>query len=141
MFFLRPGLGYWGGGKAGRACFLGIDHTAIAVADAARSQGFYAGLGFSVAGGSLNAGPEQERLDAVAADRVRVVALAPPEAPPHVELLAYAAGARRPMPADTRPDDIWATRTVLAATGIAGPVLLRDPDGHALQLMPAGEGA
>ena len=116
--------------------FLGIDHTAIAVSDTARSAGFYTNLGFSVAGGSHNAGPEQERLDAVAADQVRVVALEPPQAPPHVELLGYEVGSRRPMPKDTRPSDVWATRTVLDATGLEAAALLRDPDGHMLQVTP-----
>src|SRR3954452_14664159 len=49
---------------AGDRLFLGIDHTAIAVADTERSLAFYRDrLGLKVAGESDNHGPEQERLN------------------------------------------------------------------------------
>ena len=138
LLHFPPGQGEAVWHRAEGGPFLGIDHTAIAVSDPDRSALFYGDLGLSVAGGSHNAGPEQERLDDVAADRVRVVPLTPPETPPHVELLGYEAGRRRPMPADTRADDIWATRTVLGATALDGPKLRHDPDGHFLLLIPEG---
>lgn len=110
----RPGL------------FLGIDHTAITVADTERAVAFYAGLGFRVASRGLNRGPEQARLDAVDDPVVEVTGLTPPGgAAPHLELLCYRAPGTVPSPcADGSP---LATRIVLA-----GGSNLRDPDGHRL---------
>lgn len=135
------------------APFLGIDHTAMAVGDAAGVQAFLAGLGFRAVGVTANEGVGQERLDDVAGDRCRVVPMMPPEAPPHLELLAYETGTRRPMPDGTRGDDIWSTRVwieVAAPSGddLPGAValpggnraaLVRDPDGHAFVLVEPGE--
>ena len=135
--------------------FLGIDHTAVSVSDPARSAAFFAGLGLTARDGSLNAGPEQERLDDVDGDTCRVVPLSPPEAPPHVELLGYRTGQRRPMPAGTRGDDIWATRVWIEVASLSGDGLTRaaalpgglraalvhDPDGHAVVLLENGEPA
>ncbi len=129
--------------------FLGIDHTAIAVGDAAEVRAFYEGLGLVAGDGSHNHGPEQERLDDVAADRVAVVPLMLPVQPPHVELLGYEVGLRRPMPPDTRADDIWSTRMWIEAESLAGAAVdrvavfedgtralpVRDPDGHAVVLV------
>ena len=145
-------------GEAGM--FLGVDHSAIAVSDAARSARFYEVLGFSKASAGINRGREQERLDDAPGVVVDVVGLAPGEVvTPHVELLGYRApGDARPMPADAVPDDILATRLVLAVAGrdrvVAGlpadarlvsrrtgrteRVVLRDPDGHLLELVDAG---
>ena len=125
--------------------FLGIDHTAIAVGGADAAQAFYAGLGLSAAQGSHNRGIGQRRLDAVAGDRVAVVPMGLAEAPPHLELLAYAVGTRRPMPVDSRADDVWATRVWMGAEGLSREgstmlddgsraVLVHDPDGHAIVL-------
>ena len=135
--------------------FLGIDHTALSVSDPSRTAAFFAGLGLAAEGGSLNAGPEQERLDDVDGDVCRVVPLMPPEAPPHVELLGYRAGPRRPMPEGTRGDDAWATRIWLEVASLSGDgltraaslpgglraALLHDPDGHAVVLLEYGEPA
>ena len=90
--------------------FLGIDHTAIAVGHTAEVQAFYEGLGLAPGAGSHNRGLGQERLDDVAAVRVEVVPMTLPQQPPHVELLGYEVGRRRPMPPETRADDIWSTR-------------------------------
>jgi len=106
--------------------FLGIDHTAITVADTERAVAFYAGLGFRVVSRGLNRGPEQAHLDAVDDPVVEVTGLTPPGgAPPHLELLRYHAlgTVQRPC-ADGSP---LATRIVLA-----GGSNLRDPDGHRL---------
>ncbi|WP_342148171.1 VOC family protein [Methylorubrum sp. SB2] len=110
----RPGL------------FLGIDHTAITVADTERAVAFYAGFGFSVASRGVNRGPEQARLDAVDDPVVEVTGLTPPGgAPPHLELLCYRAPGTVPRPcADGSP---LATRIVLV-----GGSNLRDLDGHRL---------
>ncbi len=119
------------------ALFLGIDHSAIAVADTAASVAFYQGrLGLTVTARSLNRGIEQERLDDTPGAVVEVTALAPADpASPHLELLCYREPAGgRPMPAGGRDSDIAATRLVFEG----GRGALRDPDGHRLALTPAG---
>lgn len=145
---------------------LGIDHSAISVADTDRSVTFYQGLGFQRLGGTLNSGPEQDKLDDIQAAQVEVTALAPPRSStPHIELLCYRDSHYRNVPArpSPRPDtnDIAATRLVLTAANgeiidalcdehrgavISGPVpfdsgtrraMLRDPDGHLLCLEAA----
>ena len=94
--------------------FLGIDHTAIAVGDIGSSRRFYDGaLGLRETALSHNAGPEQARLDALAADRVDVVALSPRQQTPHLELLAYRTGLRRSLPDPARAGDVALTRTIL----------------------------
>ena len=132
--------------------FLGIDHTAVAVGDAGSAQAFFEGLGLTAGAASHNRGIEQERLDDVAGDRCRVIPMRPPEAPPHVELLAYETGSRRPLPEHTRADDIWATRVWIdvAALPAGDPsqvVMLpsgrraarrHDPDGHLVVLVEDG---
>jgi len=129
--------------------FLGIDHTAIAVGDTADVRAFYEGLGLAAGAGSHNRGPEQERLDDVAAVRVEVVPMMLPVRPPHVELLGYEVGRRRPMPPDTRADDIWATRIWFEVDSLDGAAVdraavfddgtralhLSDPAGHAVVLV------
>jgi catechol 2,3-dioxygenase-like lactoylglutathione lyase family enzyme len=108
------------------AVFLGVDHTAIAVADLGVSQRWYEARGFSATGRSTNTGPEQDRLDGLDGVAVDIVAMAPPGAGPHLELLAY----RSPAPAPARPvgdGDVAATRTLLGGGGAA-----TDPDGHRL---------
>lgn len=148
---------------AGRL-FLGIDHTAIVVADTAASLRFYRDLlGLRVAGGSENHGPEQERLGNVFGARLRITALRAP-AGPGVELLEYLTpGDGRPMPADVRASDLvhWQVRLVVddvarvaqraaaqrgwlvspGAIALPGDelgfrlgTLVRDPDGHAVQV-------
>jgi catechol 2,3-dioxygenase-like lactoylglutathione lyase family enzyme len=133
------------------ALTVGIDHSAISVADAGRSAAFYGDvLGLSVASREVNRGPEQERLDAVPGAVVDVVALAPPDAAtPHVELLGYREPRGRPIPADLRANDVAATRLIFETdeipalakalgvedrlVGPGAPYLLgRDPDGHLL---------
>ena len=117
---------------------LGLDHSAISVGDTQASLDFYRGLGFSVLSRSINTGPEQARLDAVAEPRVTVTGLAPPGAPtPHLELLCYAGPfARAGLTCDDH--DIAATVLVFsgadAPPGEDAPRRLRDPDGHRLLL-------
>jgi catechol 2,3-dioxygenase-like lactoylglutathione lyase family enzyme len=144
--------------------FLGIDHTAIVVADTEASLRFWRDrLGLRIAGESENWGAEQERLNAVFGARLRITTLRA-AAGPGVELLEYLAPRDgRPYPADARPNDLvhWhttlqvadaetAARALRAAGSTfvsAGPVrlpdghlgfsrafLARDPDGHAVQL-------
>jgi catechol 2,3-dioxygenase-like lactoylglutathione lyase family enzyme len=139
-----------------RGLFQGIDHSAIAVCDAASSAAFYVRvMGFRIGAQSENRGLEQHRLDAIAGDDVDVVALLPRHAPPHLELLGYRAGSRRPRPAGEGPADMLATRTFIAS-GALGPqaagvierrgdwdgrpaAALRDPDGHVVVMVERSE--
>jgi catechol 2,3-dioxygenase-like lactoylglutathione lyase family enzyme len=114
---------------------LGIDHSAINVADSAASIAFYEGLGLHVAARSLNTGPEQERLDAVNHAQVEVTALEPEQTTPHVELLCYRSVTRGESTI-VRSNDVAATRLIFDVDGpsseSATPQGLIDPDGHHL---------
>lgn len=130
---------YWRAAR-GELC-LGIDHSAISVADSARSITFYRSLGFEVAARSLNQGPEQAHLDGLLDPRVEVTALTVARATPHLELLCY----RQPVPTahEVARHDIAATRLVLQTQErlSARSELRRDPDGHYLLLTGATEDA
>jgi catechol 2,3-dioxygenase-like lactoylglutathione lyase family enzyme len=146
------------------ALFLGIDHTAIVVADTEASLRFYRDvLGLAVAGGSENHGDEQAHLNGVEGAHLRITTLRAARGP-GVELLEYLAPRDgRPYPSDARPNDLlhWQTTVVAPALdeaaravratgatfvsrhpaelegsslGHARAVLVRDPDGHALLL-------
>jgi catechol 2,3-dioxygenase-like lactoylglutathione lyase family enzyme len=142
--------------------YLGIDHSAIVVADTATSVAFYGALGFRVSGSSLNRGAEQERLDGLPGAEVEVTGLeAGVGDVPHLELLRYRAPPNgRFARTEAHGNDVAATRLVLAAQPaarperpIAGPdalssperfapaasgrctAPLRDPDGHRLILV------
>ncbi len=122
---------------AGSQPFLGIDHSALAVASTARSLRFYRRLGFRVVSRSWNSGPAQSRLDGLPGARVRVTGLRfPSPAGPGLELLRYAPPGRPvpPLPANALVTD-WVT----LSAGSAGPRrdlvgLCRDPDGHRVLL-------
>jgi catechol 2,3-dioxygenase-like lactoylglutathione lyase family enzyme len=118
--------------RAGAGLTLGIDHSAIAVADAPASIEFYRHhLGLRLGSRQVNQGPEQARLDGLAEPRVDVVALAPAEASsPHLELLGYHP-ARPPAaaPGGPRTTTIW-------SGGVSTPSWLADPDGHPHLLVP-----
>jgi catechol 2,3-dioxygenase-like lactoylglutathione lyase family enzyme len=146
---------YWAS-RSGNVC-LGIDHSAISVADTAKSSAFYNRLGLQRVAGSLNTGADQQRLDDVVDAVVEVTALAPSmRATPHVELLCYRGHSDR-RKAVIQPTDVAATQLVFAVARevlddwvernggaiCGGPVLsqtrasrvlLRDPDGHLLCL-------
>ncbi len=145
LLFFPPGTGDDRWHRPDPPLFLGIDHSAIAVSDAAQVGGFYRDtLGLSVTATGVNRGPAQTRLDDIPHDVVDVLALRTEASTPHVELLGYHAGARRPMPQDAGPANIAATRlvfavdTVLDGTGVltleggAKALSLTDPDGHRL---------
>ncbi len=119
---------------------LGIDHSAISVADIARSIAFYESIGLRVSGRSRNNDPAQSRLDAVVDAVVEVTALSPAAAAPHLELLCYQ-GVESRTPLDMRPNDVAATCLLFTTecmpargTHAAISPLLRDPDGHFLSL-------
>jgi catechol 2,3-dioxygenase-like lactoylglutathione lyase family enzyme len=121
---------------ADQALFLGIDHSAVSVADAARSIAFYQRLGLRVTATSFNHGIEQQLLDGVDDPQVDVIGLAPAEPTPHVELLCYRNVARRHS--DIQPNDLFASRLIFErdASGLASleAEVLVDPDGHYLEI-------
>ena len=148
------------------ALFLGIDHTAIVVADTEASLGFYRDtLGLVVAGRSENYGTEQEHLNNVFGARLRITTLRA-AAGPGIELLEYVTpGDGRPMPTDARANDLMHWQTSLAvgnlraaaarleqrpasflspgvvdlpdaALGASSGLTVRDPDAHVLRLVP-----
>jgi catechol 2,3-dioxygenase-like lactoylglutathione lyase family enzyme len=124
---------YWQVRSQG-SLFLGIDHSAISVADGAASIEFYRSLGFRVAAHSFNSGSEQERLDSVRHAQVDVTALEPRQTTPHVELLCYRSGSRGES-CVLRSNDVAATRLVFDSDGSSAesaPQALIDPDGHRL---------
>ena len=117
-------------GGAHPALFLGIDHTAITVADTDRSVAFYRdAFNLRVVGESLNEGIEQERLSGVRGARVRITALRG-DAGPGVELLEYL------EPRDGRPGSPDASATDLAFWQIVflsgRTAVPSDPDLHAV---------
>ena len=115
---------------AGPGPFLGIDHSALAVASTARSLRFYRRLGFRVASRSWNSGPAQSRLDGLPGAQVRVTGLRfPSSAGPGLELLRYVPPGR---PAPALPVSAITTDWVTLSAGPAG--LRRDPDGHRVLL-------
>ena len=151
--------------RASERLFLGIDHTAIVVGSTRASLAFYRDLlGFRVAGESMNFGTEQEHLNNVEGARLHITGLRA-AAGPGIEFLEYLAPKDgRPFPSDARANDLvhWQT-TVLVPNAAAaaaavrrgafrlaspGPVelpdtilgfrrgfLVRDPDGHVVQLV------
>ena len=121
-------------------------------------------LGMTVAGGTLNMGPEQEYLDSLPGARARVTGMKPMAGSPGVEFLEYELpNAGRSIPLDSHPTDLWhwqttvvvpdveATAAALRPTakfvssavvtlpdktlGFSKSVLVRDPDGHAIQIV------
>lgn len=136
--------------------FLGIDHTAIAVASTPRSLAFYRDtLGLEVAGESENYGTEQEHLNMVFGAHLQITGLRATDGGIGVEFLDYLAPpGGRPLPADTQITDIWHWETMLYTTQLdalaaklapfnASPIAqidggrcltVHDPDGHTLKI-------
>lgn len=115
-----------GGRRWSGTGLLGIDHSAISVADAGASRGFYEALGLSVHEPTLNRGPAQAALDGLPEAEADVVPLLPPQVTPHLELLGYRRPAGRPA-GRLEANDVAATRITWTADR---DQLLRDPDGH-----------
>jgi catechol 2,3-dioxygenase-like lactoylglutathione lyase family enzyme len=144
--------------------FLGIDHTAIVVADTEQSLKFYRdALGMQVAGNSENYGTEQEHLNNVFGARLRITAMRSASGP-GVEFLEYLAPRDgRPYPQDSKANDLWHWQTrflgdnaeeaaqILRShrsrflssgvvtmpereAGFTKSFIVRDPDGHAIQI-------
>jgi len=144
--------------------FLGIDHTAIVVADTDASVKFYRDLlGMRVAGESENYGTEQEHLNNVFGARLRITALRGAGGP-GIELLEYLAPRDgRPFPLDEHANDLVHRQTMLVThdadstarqlgsariqfvssgvianqngqLGFSKAFVVRDPDGHAVEI-------
>jgi len=145
--------------------FLGIDHTAIVVGDTEATLRFYRDtLGFTVAGESENYGSEQEHLNNVFGARLRITSLKVASGP-GIELLEYLAPpGGRATPADELANDAIHHQTRLLAgnlgalarrlrdqryvflssgvvaipgaeLGFHTGLLVRDPDGHAVEVV------
>jgi len=150
--------------------FLGIDHTAIVVADTDRSIKFYRDvLGMQVAGEAENYGTEQEHLNNIFGARLRITAMRSAGGP-GIEFLEYLAPTDgREYPRDARENDLLHWHTSLGVRDLAGvaarlresratmvspgvvnglaPALgfgsaidVRDPDGHVLRIGLHGPG-
>ena len=145
--------------------FLGIDHTAIVVADTERGLSLYRDLlGLPVVGASENYDTEQEHLNNVFGARLRITTLRAGADEIGIELLEYLAPRDgRPAPRDLRANDLahWQTTIVVPDTrtlvdrasshppftlvspravrldglGVGDAALIRDPDGHGLQIV------
>jgi catechol 2,3-dioxygenase-like lactoylglutathione lyase family enzyme len=110
---------------------MGIDHSAISVADIVASRRFYERRGLAGGTRTLNEGPAQVALDGLDDVEVDVLPMTPPNKQPHVELLRY----RQPVGQPHTPlaaNDVAATRIAWWSNRDA---LVRDPDGHLHQLM------
>lgn len=88
--------------------FLGIDHSAIAIANTQHSLHFYRDLlGMQVDSDSLNQGETQERLDGLPEAKVRITALQTAQGGLGIELLDYfAPKCHRSIPSDWKSCDI-----------------------------------
>ena len=134
-FPLGQGRPVWHQGAPGGP-FLGIDHSALAVAGTPRSLDFYRGLGLRVSERSLNRSPAQARLDGLPGAVVQVTGLRPASiAGPGLELLAYDPPGR-PAGSVAANDGVtdWVTLAVSPSPG-ASPCPVQDPDGHRLVLV------
>lgn len=135
---------------------LGIDHSAISVADTECSLHFYETvLQWPTLTRQCNQGPEQTRLDNLEGVVTEVTGLSTAHTPPHLELLAYRVPRGRPQVPPMPFTAIAATRLIVQIGTIAPALasarelghpaiiaetdfaLLRDPDGHVLVLVAA----
>lgn len=155
IIFFPPGKGDPKWQQPTTNLFLGIDHTAIVVSDTDQSLAFYRDLlGLRFAGESENYGGEQEHLNQVFGARLRITGLRA-ERGPGIEFLEYITPpGGRPLPPDAKANDLvfWNTQLVVddvaklsaqlreggskfvSKPDSARSTIVRDPDGHALQL-------
>ena len=109
--------------RASDKLFLGVDHTAIVVADTETSLKFYRDvLAMRVVGESENYGTEQEHLNNVFGARLRITALRATDGGPGIEFLEYLAPRNgRPFPAEVHANDLvhWQTTLTVNNAGAA----------------------
>ncbi|WP_019501173.1 VOC family protein [Pseudanabaena sp. PCC 6802] len=165
IIYFPPGKGDPKWQQASERLFLGIDHTAIVVANTGTSLRFYRDLlGMRLAGESENFGTEQEHLNNVFGAKLRISGLRAPTGL-GVEFLDYLTPRDgRPLPLDARPNDLFHWQTTLivkdaaaiakklraANTAFISPsvvelpgktlgfqrgFIVRDPDGHAIRIV------
>jgi catechol 2,3-dioxygenase-like lactoylglutathione lyase family enzyme len=164
LIFFPVGKGQPKWQKDKRKVFLGIDHTAIAIGNTDRSLNFYQRLlGMERRGDSWNSGTEQEHLNAVEGASLHITGLRS-TAGAGIEFLEYLQpGPGRPFPHDSRADDLWHWQVIVTVTDSEGlynrlvaanaklisqgvisfnrggkkykSFVVRDPDGHAVQLI------
>jgi catechol 2,3-dioxygenase-like lactoylglutathione lyase family enzyme len=144
--------------------FLGIDHTAIVVANTDASLNFYQALmGLRVTGQSENYGPEQEHLNNIFGAHLRITSLRGTIGP-GIELLEYLTPRDgRAFPSDEHANDVVHGQTTFVSTdvseaarelqerkarfvsfgvivdeasrlGFEKALVVRDPDGHAVEI-------
>ena len=150
-----PGKGNAEWHKSSGKLFLGIDHTAVVISSTDASLGFYRDvLGLQVVGEGENYGTEQEHLNNVFGAHLRITSLRAASGP-GVEFLEYLTPRDgRPYPADEKANDLihWQTRflgtdvakaaedlqkfrSAFVSAGVVDrSIVIRDPDGHALQI-------
>jgi catechol 2,3-dioxygenase-like lactoylglutathione lyase family enzyme len=165
VIYFPPGKGDPKWQEATNQLFLGIDHTAIVVANTEASLKFYRDLlDLKVAGESMNNGTEQEHLNNVQGARLHISGLKA-LAGLGIEFLEYLEPKDgRSLPADARPNDVlhWQTTLVVKdieaiaqrlrlnqstfispnvvtipgqTLGFKEGFLVRDPDGHPMRLV------
>jgi catechol 2,3-dioxygenase-like lactoylglutathione lyase family enzyme len=165
VIYFPPGKGDPRWQRKGDKLFLGIDHTAIAVASTDTSLAFYRDLlGFHKVGESENFGTEQEHLNQVFGAHLRITGMHA-AAGLGIEFLEYLAPRDgRPRARDARPNDLIHWQTILVTPdvdalarelraghrdfvssdvavvpkdklGFNKGLLIQDPDGHALLLI------
>lgn len=145
--------------------FLGIDHSAIAIADTDRSLQFYRDLlGLEAKETHLNSGETQANLDGLPEANVKITQVRPQQGGLGIELLDYILpGTGRPFPHDWQSCDIVTMQIQLIVGDIEETVktlrengveiispniisfpnshpyrrgcLVRDPSGHAIRLI------
>src|SRR5947207_7821003 len=146
--------------------FLGIDHTAIGISDTDASLHFYRDLlGLRKAGESENFGTEQEHLNQVFGAHLQITGMRA-AAGPGIEFLEYLTPRDgRARPADVHANDIVHWQTMITTddvdlmakklrdahvhfvssgvvalpkdkAGFSNGVLVSDPDGHSVLVMP-----
>jgi catechol 2,3-dioxygenase-like lactoylglutathione lyase family enzyme len=150
----------WKKPRSGNPATLGIDHTAISVADTGRSVLFHELVGLHVGARGVNRGIEQQRLDDLAGVEVDVIAMQAAAHTPHLELLGYRTPRGRvappaPITAVVADRVVWQAEAVdvllevatdggfadgvVASGRVRGTTiaLLHDPDGHRMVLAGA----
>jgi catechol 2,3-dioxygenase-like lactoylglutathione lyase family enzyme len=120
LIYFPPGMGDPSWQNPANTLFLGLDHTAMTVDSTEKGVTFYRDvLGFDVGGVTFNSGTTQEVLDDLFNDTCLVTPMVPASAPPHIEFLDYKTPpGGRPMPLDTKANDLWHWQTTLVTRDI-----------------------